>query len=95
MPGFNYDLAHPGRGASHGWFFFSTYNTEEASTLLEVNASQNDKDYVAAVNWKKAEEYIAAGKFQEWPSEYYHNFYDEHKDDVAFLSSKNLSTFIF
>nr|MBP9151393.1 nitrous oxide reductase [Flavobacteriales bacterium] len=33
MPGFDYDLAHPGRGASHGWFFFTTYNSEEAHTL--------------------------------------------------------------
>lgn len=53
MPGFNYDLGHPGRGDSHGWFFFTTYNTEEANTLLEVNASQNDKDFIAAINWKK------------------------------------------
>jgi nitrous-oxide reductase len=35
MPGFNYDLSHPGRNKSHGWFFFSTYNTEEANTLME------------------------------------------------------------
>ncbi len=77
LPGFNYDLAHPGRGASHGWMFFSTYNTEEANTLLEVNASQNDKDYIAAINWKKAEEYIAAGKFTEMPANYAHNVYDE------------------
>jgi nitrous-oxide reductase len=27
MPGFNYDLSHPGRGKSHGWFFFTTDNT--------------------------------------------------------------------
>lgn len=53
MPGFNYDLAHPGRDKSHGWIFATTYNTEEASTLLEVNASQNDKDFVTAINWKK------------------------------------------
>ncbi|MDH5379648.1 MAG: Sec-dependent nitrous-oxide reductase [Cyclobacteriaceae bacterium] len=77
MPGFNYDLAHPGRGKSHGWMFFSTYNTEEAHTLLEVNASQNDKDFIAAVNWKKAEEYMAAGKFKEMPADYRHNVYDE------------------
>ncbi|MFY0689638.1 MAG: Sec-dependent nitrous-oxide reductase [Cyclobacteriaceae bacterium] len=77
MPGFNYDLAHPGRGASHGWMFFSTYNTEEASTLLEVNASQNDKDFIAAINWKKAEELIAAGEFETAPAEYAHNVYDE------------------
>jgi len=77
MPGFDYDKAHPGRGDSHGWFFFTTYNTEEASTLLEVNASQNDKDFIAAVNWKKAEEYIKAGNFKTMPVNYAHNVYDE------------------
>lgn len=77
MPGFNYDLGHPGRGESHGWFFFTTYNTEEANTLLEVNASQNDKDFIAAINWKLAEEYIAQGKFTTMETEYAHNIYDE------------------
>ncbi len=77
LPGFNYDLAHPGRGKSHGWMFFSTYNTEEAHTLMEVNASQNDKDFIAAINWKKAEEYIAEGRYREVPAEYAHNVYDE------------------
>ena len=77
MPGFNYDLTHPGRGKSHGWMFYSTYNTEEANTLLEVNASQNDKDFIAAINWKKAEEYIKAGKFKTMPAKYTHNLYDE------------------
>jgi len=77
MPGFNYDLAHPGRGKSHGWFFFSTYNTEESNTLMEVNASQNDKDFIAAINWKKAEEYIKAGQYTLAPTNYAHNVYDE------------------
>ncbi|WP_258105509.1 Sec-dependent nitrous-oxide reductase [Marinoscillum sp. MHG1-6] len=77
MPGFDYDLAHPGRGKSHGWMFFSTYNTEEANTLLEVNASQNDKDFIAAINWKKAEELIANGDFETMNVEYAHNVYDE------------------
>ncbi len=77
MPGFNYDLGHPGRGESHGWFFFTTYNTEEANTLLEVNASQNDKDFIAAINWKLAEEYIAQGKYTTMEAEYAHNVYDE------------------
>jgi nitrous-oxide reductase len=78
MPGFDYDLSHPGRGDSHGWFFFTTYNSEEAHSLLEVNASQNDKDFIAAVNWKKAEEYIKAGKGRKIPANYAHNVYDEH-----------------
>jgi nitrous-oxide reductase len=64
VPGFNYDLAHGGKGPSHGWAFFTSYNTEQANTLLEVNASQNDKDFIAAVNWKKAEEYVAQGKLK-------------------------------
>jgi nitrous-oxide reductase len=77
MPGFNYDLSHPGRGKSHGWFFFSTYNTEEASTLLEVNASQNDKDFIAAINWKKIEEYVNNGGGKKMSANYAHNVYDE------------------
>jgi len=77
MPGFDYDLSHPGRGASHGWFFFTTYNTEEANTLLEVNASQNDKDFIAAINWKKIEEYVANGGGTKVPANYAHNVYEE------------------
>ncbi|MGO2356840.1 Sec-dependent nitrous-oxide reductase [Mesonia sp.] len=78
MPGFNYDLSHPGRGQSHGWFFFTTYNTEEANSLLEVNASQNDKDFIAAVNWKKIEEYVNNGGGEMMPAEYAHNLYDHN-----------------
>ena len=79
VPGFDYDLAHCGKGPSHGWCFFTSYNTEEANTQLETNASQNDKDYILAVNWKKAEECIAQGKGKKFPATYYHNYYDEKK----------------
>lgn len=76
-PGVSYDLARAGKGPSHGWFFFSTYNTEQAYTLLEVNASQKDKDFILAVNWKKAEEYIKAGKGKTIKARYAHNVLDE------------------
>ena len=76
-PGFNFDLSRAGKGPSHGWFFFSCYNTEQAYTLLEVNASQKDKDFIMAVNWKKAEEYLAQGKGRIEKSKYAHNVYDE------------------
>ena len=103
MPGFDYDLAHPGRGASHGWFFFSTYNTEEANSLLEVNASQNDKDFIAAVNWKKAEEYIKAGKGKMMPANYAHNVYDDAshtatstmKKEVLMLDASELPGLVY
>ena len=90
MPGFDYDLAHPGRGASHGWFFFTTYNSEEAHTLMEVNASQNDKDFIAAINWKKAEEYIKEGKFKTMPANYAHNVYDEHTHTATSTMKKEV-----
>lgn len=76
-PGFNYDLSRAGKGPSHGWFFFSCYNTEQAYTLLEVNASQNDKDFIMAVNWKKAEEYIKNGAGERVKAKYSHNRWDE------------------
>ena len=82
VPGFDYDLSHAGKGPSHGWSFFTCYNSEQASSLLEVNASKNDKDYVAAVNWKKAEEYVAAGKAREMKTNYVSNRMDE-KSRVA------------
>jgi nitrous-oxide reductase len=74
VPGLNYDLAHAGKGPSHGWAFFTSYNSEKANTLLEVNASKNDKDFIAAVNWKKAEEYVAQGKATDFPAKYCHNY---------------------
>ncbi|WEK33913.1 MAG: Sec-dependent nitrous-oxide reductase [Candidatus Pseudobacter hemicellulosilyticus] len=76
-PGINFDLARAGKGRSAGWFFFSCYNSEKANTLLEVNASQKDKDFIMAVNWKKAEEYARAGKGQKKAVKYAHNTYDE------------------
>lgn len=77
VPGLNYDLAHAGKGPSHGWAFFTSYNSEQANTLLEINASQNDKDFIAAVNWKKAEEFVKAGKAKKVLTEYYNNTYNE------------------
>jgi nitrous-oxide reductase len=97
-PGFNFDLSRAGKGVSHGWFFFSCYNTEQANTLLEVNASQHDKDYIMAVNWKKAEEYLKAGKGKKQSVKYAHNIYSdkthsatsEIKTEVTVLDSKEL-----
>tara|TARA_R100000935_G_scaffold15425_2_gene30809 strand:- start:33159 stop:35120 length:1962 start_codon:yes stop_codon:yes gene_type:complete len=92
MPGFNYDLSHPGRGKSHGWFFFTTYNTEEAHTLQEVNASQNDKDFIAAVNWKKIEEYVNNGGGTKVPANYAHNVYDESTHMATTTMKKEVLT---
>ena len=92
MPGFNYDLSHPGRGKSHGWFFFTTYNTEEANSLQEVNSSQNDKDFIAAVNWKKIEEYVNNGGGTMMPADYAHNLYDESTHTATTTMKKEVLT---
>jgi len=94
VPGFDYDLAHSGKGVSHGWSFFTTYNSEQANTMKEKNASQRDKDFIAAVNWKKAEEYLAQGKFTEWPSEYYHNFYNDKTHSATATLKKGVKVLI-
>jgi nitrous-oxide reductase len=82
-PGVNFDLSRAGKGKSHGWFFFSCYNSEKANTLLEVNASAKDKDFIMAVNWKKAEEYLRAGKGKKESVKYAHNVYDENKHSAT------------
>jgi nitrous-oxide reductase len=63
-PPFDWDLCDAGKGPSHGWVFFSCYNSEQAYTKLEVNASQNEQDYIAAMDWRKGKEAIAQGKFK-------------------------------
>jgi nitrous-oxide reductase len=77
MPGYDYDLGHAGKGPSAGWFFFTSYDTEQAYTKLEVNASKNDKDFIAAVNWKLAEQCVKSGKAKTMPTAYAHNYTDE------------------
>ena len=62
MPPFDYDLADAGKGPSDGWAFFTCYNSEGAADSLEIKASQNEQDFIAAVNWRKAQEYIDQGK---------------------------------
>jgi nitrous-oxide reductase len=81
MPGYDYDLAHAGKGPSDGWMFFTSYNTEEEHTLLEINASRRDKDFVAAVNYRRAEQCIADGAGTTMPVRYAHNYINE--DHIA------------
>jgi len=96
-PGVNFDLSHAGKGPSEGWFFFSCYNTEQAYSLLEVNASQKDKDFVMAVNWKLAEQLAKDGKGVRVPGKHYSNWWNESThssestvyDDVLQLDPKD------
>jgi nitrous-oxide reductase len=94
LPGYDYDLAHAGKGPSHGWMFFSSYNTEKGYTMKEATASQNDKDFIAAVNWKKAEEYIVAGNFKTVKANYYDNSYDESTQMATAEKKKSVKMLI-
>ncbi len=102
-PGINFDLARAGKGNSAGWFFFSCYNSEKANTLLEINASQKDKDFIMCVNWKKAEEYARAGKGVKKTVKYAHNTYDEKthtatsvmENEVLMLDPKDCPDMIY
>lgn len=76
-PGVNFDLSHAGKGPSEGWFFFSCYNVEQAYSLLEVNASQKDKDFIMAVNWKLAEQLVKEGHGKRVPGVHHSNWFNE------------------
>jgi len=69
LPPYTQDLADAGKLVSYGWAFINSYNSEmatggnlEGKEPLEVGASQKDFDYLHIINWKKAEELVAAGK---------------------------------
>ncbi|WP_324716804.1 Sec-dependent nitrous-oxide reductase [Carboxydochorda subterranea] len=64
LPPWSFDLGDAGKKVSDGWYFLTTYNTEEAYETLEVGASARDRDFIVMVNWKEAEKAAAAGKFQ-------------------------------
>jgi nitrous-oxide reductase len=64
MPPFHYDLADAGKGPSHGWEFFTCYNSEMAYDSLEVKASQNEMDFIAAVDWRAAQKAVDEGRAQ-------------------------------
>ena len=61
-PPFNWDLGSTGKGPSSGWAFWTSYNSEMASTSLEANATRLDRDYAAIVNWRAAEQAVKDGK---------------------------------
>src|SRR5262245_20421084 len=62
MPPFDWDLSDAGKGPSMGWQFFTCYNSEVAFDSLEVQASQHEMDYVAAVDWRAAQKAVDEGK---------------------------------
>ena len=62
LPPFDWDLGDAGKKVSEGWMFWTCYNSERATGKLEVTASQRDRDYIAAIDWKAAEKAIAEGK---------------------------------
>jgi nitrous-oxide reductase len=72
LPPYSQDLADSGKRVSDGWGFIGSFNSEmatggnfEGGQPMEAGASQNNFDFLHAVNWKKAEELIAAGKYED------------------------------
>jgi nitrous-oxide reductase len=65
LPPWSYDLSDAGKKGSADWAVMTTYNTEEATTNLEINASQADRDYIVLFNWKELEKMVAEGQYDE------------------------------
>jgi len=69
LPPYGQDLADAGKLASDGFVFLNSFDTERAygdiaggNPPLESGASQNDMDFMHVIDWKKAEQLVAAGK---------------------------------
>ncbi|SDN00237.1 Sec-dependent nitrous-oxide reductase [Bacillus sp. OK048] len=65
LPPWSYDLSDAGKKSSADWAVMTTYNTEEATTNLEINASQADRDFIVLFNWKELEKKVADGQYDE------------------------------
>lgn len=65
LPPWSYDLSDAGKKESGDWAVMTTYNTEEATTNLEINASQADRDFIVLFNWKELEKMVAEGQYDE------------------------------
>jgi nitrous-oxide reductase len=72
LPPYTQDLADAGKGASDGFAFINSYNVEMATggiqqgrPPIEVGASELDFDYLHIIDWKKAEQVVAAGKYTQ------------------------------
>ncbi|MFZ5825407.1 MAG: Sec-dependent nitrous-oxide reductase [Bacillota bacterium] len=72
LPPYWQDLCDAGKGPSDGLVFCNSIDTELAiggiekgNPPFEAGASQRDMDYMHVVDWKKAEQVVAAGKVTE------------------------------
>jgi nitrous-oxide reductase len=65
LPPWSYDLSDAGKKGSADWAVMTTYNTEEATTTMEINASQADRDYIVLFNWKELAQMVKDGKYEE------------------------------
>ncbi|WP_342433661.1 Sec-dependent nitrous-oxide reductase [Neobacillus sp. FSL H8-0543] len=65
LPPWSYDLSDAGKKSSADWAVMTTYNTEEATTNLEINASQADRDFIVLFNWKELEQMVKDGQYDD------------------------------
>jgi nitrous-oxide reductase len=72
LPPYWQDLADSGKAASDGWVFQNSFNTEMATGGIEkgnppfeAGTSQRDMDYLHVVNYRGAEQLVAAGKYTD------------------------------
>lgn len=72
VPPYWQDLCDAGKLASDGWLFCNSINSElatggveDGNPAFEAGVSQNEMDYMHAVNWRKAQEVFQAGKTEE------------------------------
>lgn len=69
LPPYWQDLADAGKGASEGYIFCNSFNTElatggveDGNPPFEAGTTKNDTDYLHIIDYRKAEQLVKAGK---------------------------------
>jgi nitrous-oxide reductase len=92
LPPYFQDLTDAGKLASDGWAFTNSFNTELATPEdyrggppIEVGASQNDMDFMHAMNWRKAEALVKSGRVEKKNGMYLIPIAQAVAEDLLFL----------
>ncbi len=92
MPPYSQDLNDAGKGPSYGWGFTNSFcseryvgGIEQGRPPFEAGCSSKDTDFLHVTNWKKAEELVAAGKFEKVNGMYLITMEQAVENDLMYL----------
>jgi nitrous-oxide reductase len=98
LPPYSQDLSDAGKGPSDGWSFTNSFcseryvgGIEKGRPPYEAGCSAKDTDYLHVINWKRAAELVAAGKYEKINGGKVISMETAIKEGILFLIPENKS----